>query len=236
MGRRDDVDILAHWRRQKRTLKSGKVRKKNFRIDLSFDPPDALIAHTDARQLAREFGDMLSLMAAAQLSRSSKTVSPETVERRERAARPPGNTSRWYARRYSGGRTGHTPPRPQGNNKWGMDSGRLIRTVQVRTRQRSTGEAVATVNVAANRLDPERFGSRAAFIQFVKDLREEVPLLGGKLNATSPAEKRIIKQAMDQIREGLITNLEAKRRRLIRMRKQAIFSAGRQLLGFARSF
>ena len=210
------VDVWAHWRRQQRTSKkTGKVTRSNFRIDIEFKPKDALIVNTDAREANKVFGNVLLELIGAQLAASRKQVSPSTQLRRERAERAPGNLSRWYKRRYAGGRTESRPPNSGPPRKFGFDSGRLIASMRVGLRQRSTGEASATINVASNRLDPRSFGSAAAFGKWVREFRDEVPALKGG-TGDSTQEQTVIEAALAQLLENYVSHSEAERRKLKR--------------------
>lgn len=230
----NEVDVWAVWRRQARTSKrTGRVRRSNFRVDISFKPKDALVVNTDAREANQRFGNLLLELIAEQFQASRKRVSPETLARRERAKRPPGNLSRWYKRRYSGGRTGELEPGRGDIGKWGIDSGRLLTTMRVGLRQRSGGESAATINVAANRLDPRSFGSAGDFRRFVEDLRDEVPVLGGQA-ADDAESKRVLSDGLGELLEGYISHSRAKRRALKRQIRQQQLRIARRRLSLVR--
>ena len=212
---RDVIDVNGPWRTVQKRGKTGLAKRAKTSIDIKADP---LLVDPDAKASATIYAGAMQDIIQRQIQGITKRVSDETVKRRERASRD--TNSRWYKRRYSGGRTGLTPP-DSSSSQWGTDSGRLGNSVVVgRPRESSRFGAVVTVNVAANRLEPISFGV-AQFAQFREDLRTLVPALDADLtDARSVIE---IREALAEIADLTLSNKEAEFRRKILRKRKLIF-------------
>lgn len=236
------VDVNGAWTTlQKRSKKGALSRKAKTHIDVTADP---LIVMPDAKQAAGLYAAAVADEARRQLAAITMAVSPATLERRRRYQRDRSSAS--YARRYAnttkrgpsgftasgtgydtarggaGGRgVGHLPPTV--SPRWGTDSGRLSH-LSVRIRQRSTGEAVATINVPANRLDPllwGEVGEGLSWEQFRAELQRLAPVFAGDLSSDSRTRARI-KAVLEDVAKDAIATSEAQYRRLIAKRRQLI--------------
>lgn len=202
---------------QKKTIskKTGKIRLKNYRIDIIADD---LIIDLRARETNADFTGLLQEILDKQWSRVTETVSPSTLARRESAQRNPG--SRTNQKRYAGGKIGALTPN-QTPYKF-RDSNRMRHTT-IKLRTKSTGEAAATINVPANRLDPTTFGNQAQFQQMILDLRRLIPILGGRIEGEAQAQ---LDKGMTALLEGIVSNNEKRYQQLLRRRNRVL----RQLL------
>jgi hypothetical protein len=100
----------------------------------------------------------------------SETASPETQLHRKYAETALAAGRSWAVRRYSGGRTGTTPPNSIAGGKLFNDSGRFANSLAAR----ATSDGTFTINCAANRLNPSTF-TPAAFERMLTQLFELVP-------------------------------------------------------------
>lgn len=159
--------LYDNFKIRRRTLKSGATRDK-VTIEIETEP---LLFELDEMVLGQPAADAVKEIIQSQINGISKRVSDATLERRKRAHKDAGR-SRWYKKRYSGGRTGDTPPGPN-STQWGVDSGRMANNLTVRD---NPTDASYTVNVVANRLKQETFGK--GFLAFVQELSRLVPAIG----------------------------------------------------------
>jgi hypothetical protein len=211
------INVNAAFTQRKTTSKkTGRIRLKNFRIDIEADD---LIVDLRARETNAEFTGLLQEILNTQWGRVTETVSPTTLARRESAARNPG--SKANQRRYAGGKIGALTPN-QTPYKF-RDSNRMRHTT-IRLRPGgSKGQGAATINVPANRLDPTTFGNQAQFQQMLSDLRRLIPLIGGRIEGET---KKQLDQGMTALLEGIVSNNEKRYQQLLRRRNRVL----RQLL------
>mgnify|MGYP001608185637 CR=1 FL=1 len=104
-------------------------------------------------------------------------VSPSTLGRRDAAARGLSAGVASYVARYSGGRTTNDPPGTK-RTFWN-DSGRFVKSLFVMVNKKENG---ITINVAANRLNPDKSvwgGGEAALIAAWRRLLELAPAFKG---------------------------------------------------------
>lgn len=216
------IDVHAEMREQVRTLKRGVQRR--YVVDFQIQD---LIVDTRPGPLGDEFAGVIRDLLQEQWRAIRKTVSPATLERRERYRKRPQGRS--YTKRYAGGRIGETPPTT--SIRYGTDSGRTVDNLFLRPRRRSSGESVVTVNTPANRFKVDLFGSAAQFQEYLGEMRRQVPLLRGQVDATTSRE---IRGALTELQRGLISNNQARYRQLLAKRRQAIvklFRAGAGAFG-----
>jgi hypothetical protein len=197
-------------REQVRTLKKGVQRR--YVVDFQIED---LIVDTRPGPLNDEFANVIREIVVQQWKAIRKPVAPATLERRERAKRD--GKSRSYKKRYDGGRIGPTPPTP--SIRYALDSGRTVDNLFLRPRRRSSGESVVTVNTPANRFKEDLFGNDAAFQGYLAELRSQIPLLRGQVDA---ATSREIRGALEELKKGLASANEARYRQLLAKRRAAI--------------
>ena len=201
-----------------------------MRVDLKVDN---LIVDMRNKELNRDLGELIRETMFKQLNASKETVAPETVERRLRAARQRGKPTRSFQKRYAGGRIGFKAPQEDYErfgtrpDKWGVDSGRLLRHMAVRLRKRSGGESVATINVPVNRLEPVAFGR--GFRAFMAKLKTVMPILEGDI---PPRDRPEWRRRIEAMTDGIISNNEKLWLRKKRDLRRAQIAAIRALGGF----
>jgi len=218
------IDINGAWVAEQKRGKTGRLaRRAKVRVEIR---ADSLIVDAGAKEAVALQASAVREIIQDQMRKIPAFASPETIARRERAARNPGTRS--YKRRYQGGRTGHTPPDSH-SAKWGIDSGRMINGIHVTLRTSSTGQPTATVNVPANRLEPISFGLQR-FGEFRDKLRQWVPALDGKLNATAEARAKM-EAVVKEIARSVVVTSEAKYRALQRRRRALMIRLLGQTLG-----
>jgi hypothetical protein len=154
---------------EERTRKSG---KKVVTISMESTP---ILIHHNPLELGRPVAEAIASLAREQMAGIQERVSEATVEYREKVARAYDRGAPWAVKRYSGGRTGATPP--QGSDRMFNDSGRMAKSV---TANANKAEGGWTVNVAANRLDRSSFPGDS-FNRMVTRLVELVPVLRNPL-------------------------------------------------------
>jgi len=220
------IDINGAWKTEQRRSKKGVLAgKAKTRVDVDVDP--LIVDFAEKASLTTMAGVVRDLIKA-QMRGITKTVSLETQARRQRAERERTKGTKSYRRRYTGGKTGETPPDPN-SVKWGIDSGRFVNGVVATARFNSGGRATATVNVTANRLEPIQFGI-ADFARFRDELRHLVPALDGKLETTAQG-RAMIRQALATIaRDATASSAEAYRRK-VRARNRLILDILRNATG-----
>jgi len=225
----NDPKLGSFSRRHSLSHRTQIRKAKNFRIDIVSDP---LIIDTRAGEVNKTFTGLLQATLNEQFDAITKKVSVGTKAQREKMFRS-STANKKYKKRYAGGRIGELKPSPT-SDIYMKDSGRLQRTViNLRNKPGAAGisgaignrhsRGVATINVPANRLDPVEFGDEAQFQEFVRTMRELLPILSGK---SSPATKAKIDKGMVALMEGMVENSEKRYNALIRRRNRVI----RQLL------
>lgn len=217
--------MWARWKQVARTNAKGKVTRKNMRVD--FTIPD-LVVNTDARAANMEFGEIIAKMVQEELRTNSVPVSDSTEIRRAVYGRQDTST-RSYRRRYTGGRIGETPPAARDGrvlNRFALDSGRLIDSIIVRPRNTSRQQPVATMNVAANRLDPKYWGNVGSFRYFIERLRIASPILAGNFRGKAravldKAVEDLADAAVEQKRQKMLARLRRRNREILRVIRAA---------------
>lgn len=183
------VDILAGF--SKSVSKSGKAK-----AIVNFTVSNPLILNLDASAIVAEFANEVLEDFKRQLRDIPEQASPQTIARRERRVRQwnTGERTPPLTRRFTGGKTGETPPLV--SPRLLFESGRLANGLTLRARTRSTGEAVLTMNVPANRFTTRDFGTEAQLEQYVFDrLRKHVSYFRGASSETNATLDRATRRA-----------------------------------------
>lgn len=170
-GITQDVVVLNEFglSERRRTLKSGKTKS---RYSISIETEPVLHDFSEVR-LGRDVAETIADTLRQSFAKTTHTVSDQTLEFRNYAADAYARSAPWAVARYSGGRTGATPP--MGGSQVGTDSGRLSKTIYI---QDVPKEKSWIVNVAANRLTPETSRNHAQYLAMVKRIQDAVPELG----------------------------------------------------------
>lgn len=126
---------------RKHESKSGKVR---FSISLKSEP---IIFNLNPKDLGNQVAEAMAKELRTRVESISVSASPATIKARESAAKALAANKPWAVKRYSGGKTGLTPPNQ--SHRAFNDSGRFAKGIVA---QAAPGKW--RINVPANRLDP----------------------------------------------------------------------------------
>lgn len=193
-----------------RTRSSG---REHTTIDVR---SEALVHDLDPRKLGAPVAVAIADHLRNRIFGIVARAAQSTLDRRARAAKEPNDPSN--AERYSGGRTGATPPNQ--SDRLFNDSGRLAKSIAAR----AAGDSFV-VNVAANRLDRSTFGK--GFDAMLQKLAQYVPEIANpKLLMDSIPIRKALKDAQASIVKKQQASIEA----LSDARARALVGLGRQLL------
>lgn len=197
------------------TTRRRKSGKQYTTIDVTAEP---LVHDLDPRKLGAPVAASIADHIRQRIMGISARASDATIARRQRATREAAEGQPTAARRYSGGRTGATPPAQ--SDRLFNDSGRLAKSIVAR----ANGEAFV-VNVAANRLDESTFGR--GFAAMLQRLAQYVPEIASPrlLMDSIPVRK-----AITEGKAAMIQKLEARVSELKEERLQSIVGVGRAVL------
>lgn len=214
------VTILNDYsdvRFEERERKSG---KKHVTLSISTEPifvdldPIAL-GKGPAEAIAKAIGDGIKAI--------TEVAATGTVLTRKYAADAFAKGKTWATKRYSGGRTGATPPNQ--SDRFANDSGRLANGI---TANQNMQEKSWTINVPANRFDPASF-SGAQFQQWLDKLYRLVPALQKPLD--QPAVREAISRGIDEaIQKGVLQAMD-EQARLKLQRIKAGLGLAKQVIG-----
>jgi hypothetical protein len=176
--------------RRRTTGASGKP-KSRFTVSIKADAIPHLF---DAQELGRGPAEAIAQVIRDQIKAIGETASLGTQFARKAAAKAFAAGKEWAVARYSGGRTGATPPK--GGDKLFNDSGRLADGIYVQ----AVKDESWTINVPANRFDPSTFnGGVAALTAMVERLQQLVPALRGEGLAGNETLRRAMENAAADI-------------------------------------
>lgn len=170
-----------------RTTSSG--TKSRFTLEVKTDP---VILNLSEVALGAPVAEAIRKAISDGIKAISVVASPATLLKRKYAKNAYERGEPNAVKRYSGGKTGATPPAQ--SDKLFNDSGRLANGVFVR---QNAQEGNWTVNVPANRLNPDTFDDRSAFVRMVDRLRELVPVLRDPLS--HPDVRNAISKSLDNM-------------------------------------
>lgn len=217
------IALFDTFKERKRVAKSGKV---SSRMTIEFETTE-LLHELDEMVLGQLPADAVREIVSGQIHGISARVSDATIERRISAYNNPG--SRWYKRRYAGGRTGETPPDPN-SNQWGVDSGRLANHLTVRD---NPTDGTYTINVVANRLRRDTFGpgfddflsKLSSLVEAIKNPRSIAndPRFNAAVNESVKLMITAAKSRREAERVARLKRLRLERRKTLR----ALVSTGR---------
>ena len=145
--------------------------------------------------VAKAIGELIK----KQIGDIKEKASEATIEKRARAAEAYARGKPWALKRYAGGRTGGMPPESASYDRLFNDSGRLAQSIAVMQNPKEEG---FTINVAANRLNPETF-SGGAFTRMIERLRELAPAFKGGIEVL---QDQAVNDAVKQAQAEFIVN------------------------------
>ena len=223
----DDVQVLDFaeppdgFRRRTRVLKSG-VERHKYTVEIESEP---IVFDLAELRLGKGPAEAIREEMIADFNRITERASPATIDKRERAKVALAAGKRWAVKRYSGGRTGTTPP--SGSIRKLIDSGRLKNGIFVRENR---SDESWTVNVPANRLKQEDF-TPSAWRQFLLDFKRLIPSMNARELLRRPAFNRAIDEAIaDAIQKATDRGRDLRRANL-RAAAGLLGQVGRLVLG-----
>lgn len=177
--------------RRTRTSASGKSSDR-WSVTLDAKP---LSFTFDTKALGRGVADTIAAHLRKRVSEIGAVASPSTQLKRKYAENALARGESWAVRRYSGGRTGTTPPNQ--SPRLFNDSGRFARGIAVGP----TRDNNWVINVPANRLNATQLGGENALRDIVNKLRQYVPEFGSAIDLVQvPEVRRAIHGALDNLR------------------------------------
>lgn len=208
------------FERRTRTTSSGTTDR--YTCTIKAEP---ILHDFNALRLGKGPAEAIRNLVQRQIKGIGEFAAVATREKRERAVDALARGARWAQRRYSGGRTGTTPPNT--SQRKFNDSGRLADGLEVREVRQGEGDQSVTatyvINVPANRLNPAPGGVRefteSAFGRMIEDLYRLVPALrGGEQVLGDPEVRTAIAQAttdaIQVIRDGAANRMSGAWRKL----------------------
>jgi hypothetical protein len=170
---------------EQRTSKSGKVRHT---IRIKSEP---VIVNMDPKALGQPVAAAIVHHLREKIRGVTALAAPATIKARQVAAKAFAAGKPWAVKRYSGGKTGSTPPNQ--SNKALNDSGRMANSI--------TGNASSDghwrINVAANRLNAE-MGNLERIWRRVTEL---VPEFGDPKRLL---ENDVLRKAIEQAQRNML--------------------------------
>lgn len=177
--------------RRTRTSSSGKASDR-WSVTLDAKP---ITLDFDTKTLGRGLADTIAEHLRHRVSSIGAVASVSTQLKRKYAANALQRGASWAVRRYTGGRTGVTPPNQ--TPRLFNDSGRFARGIVVGP----TRDNNWVINVPANRLNAAHLGSENALRDIVNMLRQHVPEFGSAAELVKiPAIRHAIEVAARDVR------------------------------------
>jgi hypothetical protein len=213
-------------RRDRTSVRSGKTTSR-YSFSIKTEP---VLFDLSPNRLGMGPAHAIRDFLSAKIRDIGEVAKPSTLKRRQEArARFDAGDSR-AMKRYSGGRTGPTPPAQ--SVRMFNDSGRFGQNLEVRPNtSNAPGSAAYTINVPANRLDPSTFiGGEAALAAMYQRLVALVPEIGDakKLMAV-PSIRKAIADAVDTVLIQEYGAATARRKQLRSQLMRGYFGILRQL-------
>lgn len=182
--------ILNEFGLSERRRTTSRGTKSRYTVSIK---ADAIPHIFDAQELGRKPAEAIAAAIKKGIQAIGQEASLRTQFARKYAKTAFAAGKAWAMERYSGGRTGPTPPGE--GNKLFNDSGRLAGGIYVQ----AVGDESWTVNWPANRFDPAQLGAAVAQTMFER-LQALVPALrGGEGLASDPDVKSAIESSAADI-------------------------------------
>lgn len=162
--------VLNDFGLEEKQRTTSRGTSSRYTVTIKADP---VVINLSPKEMGRGPAEAIRQHISDGIKGIGVAAKPATILARRKALDAYRAGAPWALRRYSGGRTGPKPPDPTKGRAYN-DSGRLADGIFVR----GSGDSW-TVNVPANRFDPDTFvGGREAMIRMVTRLQELVPGLG----------------------------------------------------------
>lgn len=195
-----------------RTNSSGGTAVR-YSIEMQAEP---ILHDFNQERLGQGPAEAIKALLTKSMKAISAAASPATGHRRANASQglAAGNPS--DVARYSGGRTGVTPPKLETPPRLFNDSGRFAEGLAVRF---NPTDGNFTINVPANRLDPRTFGGgEAAIVAMWRRLVALVPEFKGGAEVLKHQE---IQEAIaEAVADSIVTRTDRARSTISRARQQ----------------
>ena len=205
-----------------RLRKNGSRGKDRVTIEVESEP---VVGIFDDRVLGSGPATALADQLRSELASISERASDATIRYRTSARKAFRSGKRWATKRYSGGRTGSTPP-GDGDRVFN-DSGRFAQTIVARLNRTDSS---FTVNVAANRLDNSTFND-LSFRRMTERLRGFLPSLDPRKAARTPRMRSAISESTALLLQKSRNEVDAKRKQLRAVQLQTLATVGRVVVG-----
>lgn len=192
-----DVVVLNDFGLERRDRTSSKGTKSRYTVTIESEP---ILHQFDGLRLGKRVSEAMAKALRDGVRGILAYAKPATIARRQRAADALQRGAQWAKDRYSGGRTGLTPPQTGASRLWN-DSGRFADGIIAMENKVERGW---TINVPANRLDPKTFtGGEAALEAEFRRLVALVPAFG---DPAKLGEDAGVKRAIDESFVDLIVS------------------------------
>ena len=211
----DDPIVLSNL--VGKTTKSGKQR---FRIEISAEP---IVINLNPKELGLAMAASIAQVLRERVSTIAAPAAPATIKARASAAKALAAGKRWAMKRYAGGRIGALAPNQ--SNRLFNDSMRFAKSLVV-----GPNKEAWTVNVAANRLDPETAGV-AGVQQIFAKLVSLVPEFG---NPGLLLDDVRVRRAMNDAMKGSVTKLDKTKDKVSDARARLTTERAKEWLNFAK--
>lgn len=159
------LNDYSHLSVEQRTRSSGKQH-----VTMTVKS-EVVVVNCDPDAIGKPVAEAIAKAIADGIRAISEVAKEGTLAARKAAAAALARGEAWAVKKYSGGRTGTTPPNQ--SDRAYNDSGRLANGI---TANASTKNGTFTINAPANRLDPATF-TGDGFQRMVDRLVELVPAL-----------------------------------------------------------
>ncbi len=213
-------DILAFNDFAKINEKLGRVSKKSGKrgksgISIRIDAEPVMFDLTDAT-LMKAIAERYTEAVRKGLATGGDTVTDSTADARAVSERAYSTNKRWAQRRFTGGRTKDTAPSPAERSEF-KHSGRLEKSLNARYVPKLKAWVI---NVAANRLRRETFGTEAQYRNFLNRLLAHIPAMDTRKFMKSSEAHREMGRWIDHA-----ATVVAKNSQLKAARRKAVFAA-----------
>ncbi len=200
---RGNVVVLnnpAVLRKAMRNLKRG---RQSYTVEIQAEP---VIHDFDTRKASKGVTESIKREIEQDFAKSPHRVKQSTYERRLRAAKD--GKSKWYRERYTGEEAGHTPP--MASTRWGVDSGRLSKYLQIE----ENNDKSVSIKAVANRLQGDIPGFESA-------LRRNI----AALDPRKVMQRLTVKTAVSESLQSMILTAKSRLAANRREFKKLLFSA-----------
>lgn len=195
---KDDVQVINHHQAnlqvKERTAKSGKITKSTFITTTVESEPIAVMLEEGA--VARRAAEMFAERIREQTKQIAEQVKPATAAARRKLEKAYAAGKPDAVRRFSGGRTGATPPKV--TNQAFNHSGRLANGIVATFRKTEKDWAI---NYPANRWNPKDWPSIGAMEVAFRRWVAHVPVLQGRASHDPAIRKEIEKTFEDVLQK-----------------------------------